>query len=210
MIERYRDLVDALVDAGRDAARRGLVLASAGNLSARQPGADEFVITASGTWFDRLEHGQFSLVGLDGAVREGAPRPSTEWKLHARTYAVRPDVACVIHLHPQTAVLVDALGHAVRLLTLDHVAYLGKVARVPFLPNGSDELADAAAEASRDCDAVILAHHGCSALGDTVEMAYRRALNLEDAAQTTFRCLQLGSADLTFPVEWLPAVGRGA
>jgi L-fuculose-phosphate aldolase len=211
MIEQFRDLVDQLVDAGRDAARRGLVIASAGNLSARRPGGDEFVVTAAGTWFDRLAAwGQFSLVGLDGTVRDGHARPSTEWKLHARTYQLRPDVTCVIHLHPQTAVLVDALGHDVRLVNLDHVVYLGRVARVPFLPNGSDELAEAAAEASRDSNAVILAHHGCSTLGDTVEMAYRRALNLEEAAENTFRCLQLGNVDLTFPQEWLPAVRGGS
>ena len=29
-------------------------------------------------------------------------------------------------------------------------------------------------------------------------MAYRRALNLEEAANNTFRCLQLGNTDLTF------------
>jgi len=44
-----------------------------------------------------------------------------------------------------------------------------------------------------------MAHHGSSTLGDTVAMAYRRALNLEDAAQATFRCLQVGNTDATFP-----------
>ena len=210
MIEQYGDLVDQLVEVGRDAARRGLVIASAGNLSARRPGTDAFVVTAAGTWFDRLAaRGQFSLLGLDGTIRDGNPRPSSEWKLHARTYAVRPDVTCVIHLHPQVAVLVDALGHEVRLVNLDHVAYLGRVARVPFLPNGSDELAEAAARASIDSNAMILAHHGCSTLGDTVDMAYRRALNLEQAAENTFRCLQVGRTDLTFPAEWLQSV-RGS
>ena len=36
---------------------------------------------------------------------------------------------------------------------------------MPFFPNGSDELADAAAEQARDHDCVVLAHHGCSTLG---------------------------------------------
>ena len=30
---------------------------------------------------------------------------------------------------------------------------------------------------------IVLANHGCSTLGDTVEMAWRRALNLEEAAR---------------------------
>ena len=36
-------------------------------------------------------------------------------------------------------------------------------------------------------------------LGETIEMAYRRALNLEDAAQNTYRCLQLGDRETAFP-----------
>mgnify|MGYP000317989133 CR=1 FL=1 len=199
MADDLHDLILELTQTGRDAVGRGLVLASAGNLSARRPGADEFVVTATGTWLDRLAVGDFAVMGLDGKVRRGNPRPSSEWKLHQRTYRVRPDVNAVIHLHPQTAVLLDALGHPVRLITADHARYLGKVARIPYAPNGSDELADTAAEASRDCDAVILAFHGSSTLGDTIEMTYRRALNLEDAAANTFRCLQLGNTDLTFP-----------
>jgi L-fuculose-phosphate aldolase len=201
MPDEYLDLICELADAGRDAVGRGLVLASGGNLSARRPGADEFVVTGAGTWLDRLTVDDFTVVALDGEIRRGNPRPSSEWKLHQRTYQVRPDVNAVVHLHPQTAVLLDALGYQVRLITLDHANYLRRVARVPFAPNGSDELADTAAEASRACNAIILAHHGCSTLGDAVRMAYRRALNLEEAAMNTFRCLQLGNTDLTFPPE---------
>ena len=76
----------------------------------------------------------------------------------------------------------------------------------PTSPNGSDELADASAEASRECDVIILANHGCSTLGDTVEMAWRRALNLEEAALNTFRCLQLGDTETTFPADQLGTV----
>ena len=192
-------LAEQLADVGRSAVGRGLVLASAGNLSTRVPGREAFVITAAGTWLDRLGPEDFSVVGLDGLVLDGHPRPSTEWRLHRRTYQVRPDVNAVVHLHPQLAVVLDALGYPIRLLTLDHMAYLRTVRRIPFFPNGSDELADAAAEASIGCDAIILAHHGCSTLGETIEMAYRRALNLEDAAQNTYRCLQLGDRETAFP-----------
>ena len=109
----------------------------------------------------------------------------------------------MIHLHPQAAVILDACGHEVRLITLDHAYYLRRVVRVPFAHNGSDELADTAAEAARDCDAIIMGNHGCSTLGDTIAMAYRRALQLEDAAESTFRCLSIGNTDATFPPEAL-------
>ncbi len=208
MADPTERLIAELIEAGRDAATRGLVLASAGNLSARVPGGDTFAITGSGTWFQRLAPEDFSILDLDGNVVGGSPTPSSEWRLHARTYRVRPDVNAIVHLHPQAAVILDACGHEIRLIVQDHVYYLGRVGRVPFHPNASDELADAVAEASRDVNAIVMAYHGTSTLGDTVEMAYRRALNLEDAAQATFRCLQLGDTAARFPPESLPLVGH--
>jgi L-fuculose-phosphate aldolase len=193
------EAVEQLVEVGRLAVGRGLVLASGGNLSARLPGEREFVVTAAGTWLDRLTPPDFAVLTLDGVAAGGAARPSSEWKLHQRTYRARPDVNAVVHLHPQHAVLVDALGHPIRLLTLDHAVYVRSVGTVPYLPNGSDELADAAAEQARAHDCVVLSHHGCSALGPDVGMAFRRALNLEEAATATFRMLQVGDTTTAFP-----------
>ena len=195
------DLLDQLAEVGRMAVSSGLALASGGNLSARLPGSDEFVVTGAGTWLDRLTPVDFSVMTLDGEVVGGAERPSSEWKLHQRTYRVRPDVNAVVHLHPQHAVLVDALGHRIRLITLDHAFYVRSVGTVPYFPNGSDELADGAAEQARAHDCIVLSHHGCSALGADIGMAYRRALNLEEAATATYRCLAVGDTTTGFPPE---------
>jgi L-fuculose-phosphate aldolase len=200
-MDENRDLIEELSEAGRDAVGRGLVSASGGNLSARRPDGKSFVVTGTGTYLDQLDEDAFSVMDLGGNILGGAVAPSSEWKLHQRTYLMRPDVNAVIHLHPQVSVLLDAMGHEIRLITLDHAYYLRNIERCPYYPNGSDELGDTAAEASRDCNAIILEYHGCSTLGDTIAMAYRRALSLEEAAENTFRCLQLGNTDLTFPKE---------
>jgi ribulose-5-phosphate 4-epimerase/fuculose-1-phosphate aldolase len=193
------ETVEQLIEVGRLAVARGFVLASGGNLSARLPGEDEFVVTGAGTWLDRLTPADFSTMTLAGDVVGGSERPSTEWKLHQRTYRVRPDVNAVVHLHPQHAVLVDALGHPIRLMSLDHAVYVRSIGTVPYFPNGSDELADGAAEQARRHDCIVLAHHGCSALGEDVGMAFRRAMNLEEAAVATYRCLLLGDTTTAFP-----------
>ena len=200
------ELLDQLADVGRAAVARGLVLASGGNLSARLPGSREFVVTAAGAWLDRLTPGDFTVLTPDGEVVGGAERPSSEWKLHQRTYLARPDVHAVVHLHPQHAVLVDALGHRIRLITLDHAYYVRSVGTVPYLPNGSDELADSAAAQARVHDCIVLSHHGCSTVGPDIGMAYRRALNLEEAAVATYRCLLLGDTDCQFPPDALAAL----
>jgi L-fuculose-phosphate aldolase len=203
------EAVEQLVEVGRLAVERGLVLASGGNLSARLPGGTGFVVTAAGTWLDRLTPADFSVVTPDGAVVGGAARPSSEWKLHQRTYRARPDVGAVVHLHPQHAVLVDALGHPIRLFTLDHAAYVRSVGVVPYFPNGSDELADGAAAQAREHDCIVLSHHGCSALGPDVGTAFRRALNLEEAATATYRALLLGDTTTCFPADALAGLRHG-
>ena len=195
-------LIDELIDAGGHVVSRGLVQASGGNLSVRLPGTDRFLVTGSGTWLDRLVPGDLAELTLDGEHVGGADRPSVEWRLHQRTYAVRPDVTAIVHLHPQHVLLVDMLGAPIRFTTLDHQFYLGSAGRVPFLPSGSPEVADAAAEAARDHDAVVLAHHGCSTFGESMSMALRRALNLEEAATMTYRLLVAGDTTTSFPEEW--------
>jgi ribulose-5-phosphate 4-epimerase/fuculose-1-phosphate aldolase len=186
-------LRDQLSVVGREAVRSGLVVGSGGNLSARRPGAGKIWVTGAGTWLDRLDESSFARVRLD-ATTTGAGRcpPTSELALHLATYRVRPEVNAIVHLHPQYAVMLDALGERIRLVTTDHAAYLGRIARVPLHPPGTAELAEAAAAAVADgANCVILAHHGCSVLGETVQMAHRRAANLEEAARLTYRALVL-------------------
>lgn len=202
------DLVAQLIVVGRKAVAAGLVIGSGGNLSARLPGADECVITCSGSWLDELTGADFSLVGIaDGEVRGGHPRPSSEVPLHLATYRARPDANALIHLHPQTSVLLDALGHPIRLLTIDHAYYVREVRSTPFLQSGTPELAQAGADAMADgCNCVILGHHGCSVVADTVELAHKRAANLEEAARATLTMLQLGDTTTTCPPSYLATV----
>ncbi|MDF2506985.1 MAG: class aldolase/adducin family protein [Microbacterium sp.] len=205
MTTRVESLIAELSAVGVDIVARGLALASGGNISARID-EDTFVVTGSGTWLDRLTPEDFSVMSLSGEVIGGSPSPSSEWKLHQRSYATRADVNAVVHVHPQHAVLLNALGHDVRLITLDHAYYVRSVGSTPYYPNGSDELADSAAEQAAHHDCIIMGHHGCSALGDSVSMAFRRALNLEEAATATYRALLLGDTETAFPAAALAAL----
>lgn len=198
----WAGLVGELQALGRGLVAGGLVLGSGGNLSARAPGGQVAAVTARGSWLDRLGPGDFSLVRLaDGAVLGGAPAPSTELALHLECYRARPDVTAVVHVHPQTAVLLAALGHPIRLITTDHVAYVGTVRVAPYRRPGTTEAATEAAALLADgrCDCVVLSHHGCSVVADSVEMAHRRVLNLEEAAKLTYAALLLGDTVTACP-----------
>jgi len=216
------------VEVGRSVVATGLVVGSGGNMSARTPEGDECWVTGSGVWLDRLDPAAFARMRiLDGAATlPAAPSrdspaglvptslgpsslvPSSELGLHLAVYRARPDVTAVIHLHPQTVLLLDALDQAVRLVTTDHVYYLRRVGRIPFAPPGSAAVGELTAAAVRDgTDVVVLANHGCAVVADSVELAHKRALYLEEAARLTYAALALGRADALrlCPAEW---VGR--
>lgn len=199
------DPVEQLIAVGRKVVAMGLVIGSGGNLSARAPDGESCWITGAGTWLDELDPSSFSLVRIsDGAVLSGHPEPSTEVLLHRRSYQARSDANALIHLHPQLSVLLDAMGHRIRLVTTDQAFYVCAVARVPWYRPGTENLARAAATAvTGGCNCVILAHHGCAVLADTVELAHKRVLNLEEAARATYSALVLGGPVPECPADFM-------
>jgi ribulose-5-phosphate 4-epimerase/fuculose-1-phosphate aldolase len=194
------DLRDQLAHVGYDVVQAGLVCGSGGNLSARIPDEDAIWVTAAGSWLDRLSRTTFAAVRVTDGVRATIGRvpapptePTSELALHLALYRARPDVNAIVHLHPQTALLLDALGEHIRIVTTDHAFYLRRVSTVPFRLPGSIELASlAAAMAADGTDCLVLSHHGSVVLGDSVEMAHKRARNLEEAAQLTYRAVEAG------------------
>jgi ribulose-5-phosphate 4-epimerase/fuculose-1-phosphate aldolase len=194
------DLRDQLAHAGYDVVQAGLVCGSGGNLSARIDDEDACWITASGAWLDRLSRTAFVPVRIsDGspAAVGGPPpprlEPTSELALHLALYRARPDVNAVIHLHPQTALLLDALGEQIRIVTTDHAFYLRRVSTVPFRAPGTTELAALTAAVAADgTNCLVLSQHGCVVMADSVELAHKRARNLEEAAALTYRALAAG------------------
>jgi ribulose-5-phosphate 4-epimerase/fuculose-1-phosphate aldolase len=197
------DLRDQLAHVGYDVVQAGLVCGSGGNLSARIPDEDAIWVTASGTWLDRLSRNTFTAVRVSdgspamvGSVPPPRIAPTSEIALHLALYRARPDVNAVIHLHPQTALLLDALGEHIRIITTDHAFYLRRVSTVPFrLPGSTEVAALTAAMAADGTDCLVLSQHGCVVMGDSVELAHKRARNLEEAASLTYRALAAGRLD---------------
>jgi ribulose-5-phosphate 4-epimerase/fuculose-1-phosphate aldolase len=197
------DLRDQLAHVGHDVVHAGLVCGSGGNLSARIPGEDACWASARGAWLDRLTRDAFVTVRISdgapaaiGAVPPARVEPTSELALHLALYRARPDVSAVIHLHPQTALLLDALGERIRIVSTDHAFYLRRVSTVPFRMPGSTELAAlTAAMAADGTDCLMLSRHGGVVMADSVELAHKRARNLEEAAMLTYRALAAGRLD---------------
>ncbi len=126
--------------------------------------------------------------------------------MHLAAHRARPDAPVALHLHPPHANLLVALGRAIRLITLDHAYYVRRLAVVPYLPSGSEELAAAVAARLAEVDVVVLAHHGCLVMAPDVDAAYERAANLEAAATATYRALLLGDETTVCPPEYLERI----
>ncbi|WP_353570430.1 class II aldolase/adducin family protein [Candidatus Albibeggiatoa sp. nov. BB20] len=176
--------VHKLIALGKKLVSANLTIADGGNLSTYDAKANEMTITRSGTCLDELDMDSFVSFKLDDDVPAEA---SSETAMHLAGYRTRPDFLCLLHFHPQNAILLAVANIDIRTITVDHTYYLaGKMARLPFIQPGTQELADACAEQFKNgADILLLAHHGCLLGSNAIEWARHTALNLEQAANMT-------------------------
>ena len=170
-LNNHKDLLsimDELIEVGKKVVDRGLAVGSGGNLSFRAPGTETFFITGTGTQLDQLNPGSFAEVNLNGEV-SGVVKPSSEFRVHLESYRARPEIDVCIHLHPQASVLTAALNLPIKYRTVDHVYYVRKVVRIPWIRSGTQEIADATGLAVKDSNVVILENHGCVVLAPSVQ-----------------------------------------
>jgi ribulose-5-phosphate 4-epimerase/fuculose-1-phosphate aldolase len=124
---------------------------------------------------------------VDGASSERST--VREWPIHARIYAARPDVRCVLHAHPSASTLMAAIGIGVEPLDQDCAAFTG---RLPVLDNravsiATPELGDGVARALRGAGVLLLKNHGSVVAGADIASVCVMAYRLEKVAKTMLR-----------------------
>jgi L-fuculose-phosphate aldolase len=191
-----------LSDLGKRFVDRGLVVGSGGNLSMLLPDKKSFLVTGTGTSLDRLDEDSFAVVSLDGTYSSSGTQPSSEYRVHLAAYQTRGDVTICIHLHPQASVLLAALGIETKFVTVDHVYYLRKIVRIPWIRPGTQEIADAVAREIAGVNVLVLENHGCVVVAGNPELAFSRALNLEEASELTLRSRMVGIEPLEVPIAY--------
>jgi L-fuculose-phosphate aldolase len=187
------DVRAELVSCGRTLLARGLLSQTSGNLSIRAPG-DRVLITPTSMEYDRIGPADIVVVGLNGAVRSGTRRPSSETPLHCLVYETRPDVGAIVHTHSPYATTLAVLG-----LPIPAVHYMIAVARTTeisiadYATYGTPELAlnvrDAFIAPSR---AVLIANHGLVAAAPSLPEAAAVAEAVETLAGLYYRSLAIG------------------
>jgi len=185
---------DAIVRCGRLLYDRRYLIAAEGNLSVRLADGS-FLITPAGACKGVLEASE--LVEMDlagGLVGSSAGRPSSEWRMHAELYSLRPDVGAVCHAHPGAATAF-ACAHVEMPVPLlpEALLVLGDdVPLVPYCTPGTPDLAAALRERAGAAGALLLANHGVVTVGEDLDEAFRRMETVERLAEVALGAALLG------------------
>ena len=197
LVRAVRDDVCAL---HAELVRHGLVVWTAGNVSARLPGSDHFVIKPSGVGYDDLTPASMVLCDLDGRPISGAPgserSPSSDTAAHAYVYRHMPDVGGVVHTHSPYATAWAARHQPIPcVITGMADEFGGEIPVAPFSIIGDESIGRAIVDTltGHRSRAVLLANHGVFTIGKDGPDAVKAAVMCEDAARTVHLAFQLGT-----------------
>jgi L-fuculose-phosphate aldolase len=171
----------------------GMVVGTAGNVSARVPGTDLVALTPSSLPYEETTPDDIVIVDLDGnPVNEGRP-PSFEKLLHLAVYKARPDIGAVMHTHAVFSSVLAVLQRPLPPVVEELVPYVGgQVDVAAFAMSGSDELAANVVTALGEKAAAFLANHGNLCCGKTLAKALKVAQLVERCAEIYVTALKIG------------------
>lgn len=168
-----------------------------GNLSIRDQDGRSFWVTPSGVDFSSLSKEDLVRVDIQTTtVIEGNKKPSTEVPLHSLTYQRRSDVRAIVHTHSLYATVFSTLNRPIKAIHYQLASIGDEVPLADYATYGSKELADHATHALGQGGAVLLKNHGLMTVADTIETAYRHALDIEWVAKLYYLALQIGEPDI--------------
>jgi L-fuculose-phosphate aldolase len=164
--------------AARRLAAEGLLIGTAGNVSAVDDESRLVAVTASGVTLADCRPEDVTVVDASGTVVEGQLAPTSELGLHLAVLATS-GVRAVVHTHAPHATAVACVRDNLPVIHYQQILLGGEIKVAPYATFGSQELADHVVHALRDKSAALMANHGAISLGATLANAIDNALLLE-------------------------------
>ncbi|MDI6740611.1 MAG: class II aldolase/adducin family protein [Candidatus Edwardsbacteria bacterium] len=194
MIQDLLPVQQQIITACRRLDQLGFVPATDGNVSARI-GRDEILITPTMVPKRTMQQSQLLVVGMDGKVKQGTGKPTSEMRMHLTAYWLRPDIAAIVHAHPPVATGFAAarLGLTEPILP-EAVLTLGPVPLAQYATPSTEEVAKSIEKLIALHDALLLANHGVPAVGSCLEDAMQRMERVEHLAKVSLVAALLGGA----------------
>lgn len=190
-----------VIETGKAMIDRNLTLGTGGNVSARIPGTDKFLITPSGMPYHSLTIEDIVEVELGTWKTEGKRKPSIEMHLHGKTFMARPDAGAVVHVHSFNAMALAVARKPLPVITdVCALGMRGQVEVAEYGMSGSPELAENVVKALGYRNAVLMSNHGSLCVGKDLSQAIDRCEMLEKLCLTYIYATMLGGAT-TLPEE---------
>jgi L-fuculose-phosphate aldolase len=180
--------------ANRILERMGLAHAF-GHASARVPGTNTFLIPTRRSP-GLAEAAELLLIDTEGRVVAGDGEPNSEFWIHARLYAARPDVGGIVHAHPPACVCLTQVGEPHRVVHNQggiFAAGVPEYSRVGLIR--SRELGELLAKTLGSGNSVMMRGHGITTAFADVRAATVAACYLEESAALQLRMLAAAGGD---------------
>ena len=193
---RILEIRQLVADLHAELPRNELVVWTAGNVSARVPGADLLVIKPSGLSYDQITADAMVVTDLSGNLVEGSLSPSSDTAAHAYVYQHMPHVGGVVHTHSTYATAWAARDEPIPcVLTMIADEFGGEIPVGPFAMIGDDSIGRGIVEtlSGHRSPAVLMRNHGVFTIGKDAKAAVKAAVMCEDVARTVHIARQIGT-----------------
>jgi ribulose-5-phosphate 4-epimerase/fuculose-1-phosphate aldolase len=168
-----------------------------GHASARLPGTDRFLIPTRRSP-GLADENRLLTLDLEGNRIAGEGNPNSEFWIHARIYAARPDVGAVVHAHPPACVCLTQIGQPHRVVYNQggiFAAGVPEYERIGLIR--SRELGDLLAHKLGQGMAVMMRGHGITTAMPDIRTATVAACYLEESSALQLRMLSAAGGDAT-------------
>ena len=175
--------------------KNNLVAWTSGNISARDPATNLVVIKPSGLRFEDLKPDNMVITDLQGRVRQGDLKPSSDTASHCYIYRHMPAVNGVAHTHSRYATAFSVVGEPIPCVTTAMAdEFGGEIPCCGFCLIGGEDIGKLVVDKLKNhrSPAALLRNHGVFTTGETAEAAVKAAVMTEDNAAIVWHARQLG------------------
>ena len=181
---------EAVAAASRHLAEKGLVIGTAGNISARQ--GDLVAVTPTGADLSTVTAEMVTVIDLEGNVVDGDLAPTSEVPLHTGIYAATNALA-ITHAHAMASTALSCCFDELPPLHYSCLGLGGAPRTAAYATFGSEELARNVLEALQGRNAAMMQNHGSVAYGSKMAEAVERLELLEWLAELYWRAASMGT-----------------
>lgn len=184
------DVRNTVLRTCRELAATGLVVGTAGNVSAR---VDDLVaVSPTGVDYSELTAGQVGVHRLDGSPVEAELRPTSELPLHLAVYAATGATA-IVHTHSVAATALSSIAAELPAVHYQVAMFGGPLRVAPYATYGTDRLAANVVTALAGRTACLMANHGAVVTAPDLGAAFTGSRYLEWLCEVYLRALAAGS-----------------